>query len=242
MLSRILPSTGSPSIYEAIRHDDEASDSDAEERAAMALDEENLRDSLHGYNPDDAADSQVTTQSTAFLGQRNPRKSTFARTGHGAGPSRPRWMQSSRRIVGTDEGDDDVPASLLIEGQDLEEDMPNLPAPPHQIEDEQNPFPGCDPSPSTSPNRWGTRQDNDTFLPAPIVSRGRRPGGIRGMATASAKDKAMWRWANVENLDNFLKDVYIYYLGNGIWSILLNRTLSLLYAFLRCISQCAAMC
>ncbi|QKX63571.1 uncharacterized protein TRUGW13939_10742 [Talaromyces rugulosus] len=226
MLSRILPSTGSPSIYEAIRHDDEASDSDAEERAAMALDEENLHDSLHDYNPDDVADSQVTTQSTAFLGQRRPNKSRLGWTGPGAGPSRPRWMQASRRI-GVDEGDDDVPASLLIEGQDLE-DMPNPPAPPHQIDDERDSFPGDGPSSGISPNRWEARRDNNSFLPPPIISGARRLGGISGMVSASSKDKAMWRWANVENLDNFLKEVYIYYLGNGISSILLSRALNLL--------------
>ncbi|OAX81033.1 hypothetical protein ACJ72_04627 [Emergomyces africanus] len=38
----------------------------------------------------------------------------------------------------------------------------------------------------------------------------------------------MWRWANVENLDNFLADVYDYFLGNGIKSILLSRVLNLL--------------
>jgi autophagy-related protein 9 len=52
---------------------------------------------------------------------------------------------------------------------------------------------------------------------------------LPNLASASPKDKAMWRWANVENLDNFLKEVYVYYLGNGIWCILLSRTLNLLY-------------
>jgi autophagy-related protein 9 len=52
------------------------------------------------------------------------------------------------------------------------------------------------------------------------------------MAMIDPKEKAMWMWANVENLDNFLKDVYTYFLGNGIWSILLNRALSLLYVYL----------
>ncbi|ORY79546.1 APG9-domain-containing protein, partial [Protomyces lactucae-debilis] len=43
------------------------------------------------------------------------------------------------------------------------------------------------------------------------------------------RDWAMWRWANVHtNLDNFLQQVYGYYDGNGIWSILLSRTLSVL--------------
>lgn len=44
----------------------------------------------------------------------------------------------------------------------------------------------------------------------------------------SAKDRANWRWANVNNLDVFLSEVYAYFLGNGIYSILLDRALSLL--------------
>jgi 5-formyltetrahydrofolate cyclo-ligase len=38
----------------------------------------------------------------------------------------------------------------------------------------------------------------------------------------------MWRWANVENVDLFLQDVYSYYLSSGFWSTLLQRTLGLL--------------
>lgn len=36
-------------------------------------------------------------------------------------------------------------------------------------------------------------------------------------------------WANVENLDQFLNEVYAYYIGHGIYSILLNRAVKLLY-------------
>jgi autophagy-related protein 9 len=56
--------------------------------------------------------------------------------------------------------------------------------------------------------------------------------GHPNLAAVDPKEKAMWLWANVENLDNFLKDVYTYFLGNGMWSILLNRALSLLYVVL----------
>lgn len=38
----------------------------------------------------------------------------------------------------------------------------------------------------------------------------------------------MWRWANVEDLDNFLTELYNYYLDKGIWSITLARSLRLL--------------
>ncbi|CCH44577.1 Autophagy-related protein [Wickerhamomyces ciferrii] len=41
------------------------------------------------------------------------------------------------------------------------------------------------------------------------------------------KERALWRWANVENLDRFLQDVYSYYLGSGYYAILLSRTLDL---------------
>jgi autophagy-related protein 9 len=39
--------------------------------------------------------------------------------------------------------------------------------------------------------------------------------------------RALWKWANVENLDNFLLEVYNYYLGNGFYCILLSRLLNL---------------
>ncbi|KAK9247987.1 autophagy protein Apg9-domain-containing protein [Lipomyces tetrasporus] len=41
------------------------------------------------------------------------------------------------------------------------------------------------------------------------------------------RERALWKWANVENLDNFLQEVYDYYLGNGIYSITLSRIINL---------------
>lgn len=38
----------------------------------------------------------------------------------------------------------------------------------------------------------------------------------------------MYRWANVQNLDIFIGEVYNYYLGAGLWCILLDRVLHLL--------------
>jgi autophagy-related protein 9 len=45
--------------------------------------------------------------------------------------------------------------------------------------------------------------------------------------SGNAKKKAEWRWANVSNLDIFIKDVYDYYVGNGMWCILVERALHL---------------
>ncbi|AQZ12086.1 ATG9 (YDL149W) [Zygosaccharomyces parabailii] len=43
----------------------------------------------------------------------------------------------------------------------------------------------------------------------------------------SPKERALWKWANVENLDIFLQDVYNYYLGSGYFCIVLLKILNL---------------
>lgn len=45
--------------------------------------------------------------------------------------------------------------------------------------------------------------------------------------TLSVKERALWKWANVENLDIFLQDVYNYYLGNGFYCIILEKILNI---------------
>ena len=64
-------------------------------------------------------------------------------------------------------------------------------------------------------------------MPPAYLARPQRSAGVIG----DPKEKALWRWANVQNLDYFLLDVYDYFVGNGIWSILLNRVLSLLLVY-----------
>ena len=44
-----------------------------------------------------------------------------------------------------------------------------------------------------------------------------------GPIVTDPADRAMWMWANVDNLDTFLAEVYEYFRGKGIWSILLSR-------------------
>lgn len=236
ILSRFLPPSGaSPSVYETIRQDDEASDaSDLEERAGMAVDEENLGGRYEDYELEDAlanaSDSQVTTQSTAFLGQEHPRRppGTLERSESRGKSTRARWMQNSPRVLEADEGDDEVPASLLVEEDDEDEDT-RPPAPPSH--------PNVRPPSPVSSARDTQRRQWDTarsVQPLHSVSQSgrspRREPNRRGpgLAFVEPKEKAMWRWANVENLDNFLKEVYIYFIGNGIWCIILSRVLNLL--------------
>ena len=69
ILSRLLPpTTGSPSVYETLREQDHSPDhSDVEERAGMALDEENLSTRFQGYDLDDALIDATPNQSDSTM-------------------------------------------------------------------------------------------------------------------------------------------------------------------------------
>ncbi|CAK7209006.1 autophagy protein atg9 [Sporothrix curviconia] len=64
-----------------------------------------------------------------------------------------------------------------------------------------------------------------------------------GNQKSTAYNRAMWRWVNVTNLDNFIRDVYDYYRDSGIRCILLARLLHLVNVafvavFLTFLTQC----
>lgn len=254
LLSRILPPAGSPSVYEAIReHDADSNASDVEERAGLAWDEERVGgDHYNDRELEDAmADAQgsvlssPTNSTTAFLAQD---RSSKEGKGKGKGkatsrhrkPNRPLWVQDGIPEYNADEADEDVPASLLVEGNhDDDELRSRLPPPPRSHPHQQSPDPG--PSSRSNIPRWETNREatkqlglhddlqNQRAPPAARWSIGQHPN----LAFVDPKEKAMWRWANVENLDNFLEDVYAYSQGNGIWSISLQRAIGLLnFAFI----------
>jgi autophagy-related protein 9 len=242
LFSRLLPTeTGSPSVYETIRQHDELSDnSDVEERAGMALDEENLGERFHDYELEEAlahaSESQIATQSTVFPGKgdRRQRAQDNPRNKRGSARKlpRPKWMQGSLRANETDDADDEVPASLLIEGED-EGETQKPPEPPLVgISNGEAGIPVPGPSTQETRKRWEKAQAHQQLhpdrTPSPSIPRP-FPKGPKGLAFVDPKEKAMWRWANVDNLDLFLRDVYTYFLGNGFWSIMLSRVLNLLY-------------
>jgi hypothetical protein len=59
-------------------------------------------------------------------------------------------------------------------------------------------------------------------------SNNRRRGPIHLQTHLSNKEKALWNWVNVEDLDSFLQEVYTFYVKKGIWSIALAGFLDLL--------------
>ena len=238
LLSRLLPTNPSArSIYDDLRAHDEASESDIEERAGLALDEENLGfhdDELGNADIFNGEDSRITTESTAVLAQQQnqPHRTGAERKGKSQ-RRHSKWLAQSPRLLEED-GDDDVPASLLIEGND--NPGPSDPSQPRVRQTRNHNRQPAIPGPSTRETRahWEAaqaqqrlHQDDNEGIPEPQSARPKP-----GLLTGSPREKAMWRWINVTNLDNFINEVYDYYTGAGIWCIVLDRALSLMYATL----------
>ena len=224
ILSRFLPpAVGEPSIYETLQqHDDSSDQSDLEERAGMALDEENLGTGFHDYEIDDAlADTTANQDGPSRVRDSNRQSQGFSAK---KAQSRTRTSHAAGR-VNLDDLDDEVPQSLLVE------DRPNLLPGSKAEQNTAMPPPVSGPSSRAIQAKWQATQEQqrlhqDPVFPQPQTKRSTRRGLPLGMM--DPKDRAMWMLANVENLDNFLKEVYDYYIGNGIWCILLSRVLNLL--------------
>ena len=237
LLSRFLPPiAASPSVYETIRQHDELSDTtDIEERAGIDLDDDGIGGGFEEYELDQAAarGNRGVVDSMAFPKKSSPQQHRgrgFSGGLHSV--SRPRWLASPPRLAEADEEDDEVPASLLIEGG--EEVAIPMAGGDHPLRTSGGPsnIPPI-PGPVTRETRahWEATQTQQRLHADEQGQRTRTrrtPKGVAGLAAIDPKVRAMWRWANVENLDNFLKDVYNYYLGHGIWCIVLSRTINLL--------------
>ena len=231
LLSRLLPSsTGPPSVYETLRELDHSSDaSDIEERAGMTLlDEENL--GTHNIQLDsvlaDAMESDFELSPTAA-------ETSTAEGNRNTRSHKQKWKQRSPQIIEADEADDEVPLSLLIEGD--RNGVPVSPLPPTTGRQNKSlePIPVAGHATGATRAKWQATKEQQQLhrtpaVPPPLIGQRSQRSRAHPLMMIDPKEKAMWRWANVENLDNFLKDVYDYFLGNGVWCILLSRVLNLL--------------
>jgi hypothetical protein len=111
-----------------------------------------------------------------------------------------------------EEPTDDAPGSLLIE--DNQENN-------HGHQQFYEPF---------DPNREETMDNLERGLGGSFRRGGNRsPDPHVWLGLVDPKERALWKWANVENLDVFLQQVYGYYIGKGIYCIVLARFLNLAY-------------
>jgi len=193
----------------------------------LNVDEENLKERFHDYDVDHAAglavdDSHLTVDSVAQASSHSRQATRVSRT-HTRAQGR---HIGSRWFGQEDDVDNDVPASLLVESHDVDP-LTNAGQrrKPQPVPAKQKPIPG--PSTRKSRAQWEAAQaqqrlhHEDTFS-----STKSQPNSLAtGVVSGSAKEKALWRWANVSNLDNFMRDVYQYYQGKGMWCILCERAL-----------------
>ena len=113
---------------------------------------------------------------------------------------------SSERGLSDDDDDDDnePPPELTAHARDVEPESTRL----------------------MSARRWGRIRlpgaEGERLSGMSVLELARR----RGMG---ARERALWRWVNVVDLDAFLREVYDYYTGKGIYAIALSKLLDLLY-------------
>lgn len=198
---------GSTNFYEQLRGEGQ-DDSDIEHRAGV--DEDNWAQNFRDQDLEQAEhlgieDSRTTVGSRARLLQGRE---------NGAWPTQ------------DDEVDNDVPASLLVEHHPPVRGVAkNAAAGPKRSG--AAPLPGRSDQPTRRTQaQWARAQAQQPLHDVPTHRRPRTTVGSN-LVTGSAKERAMWRWINVANLDAFMKEVYEYYLGSGFWCIICERVLHL---------------
>lgn len=209
--SKLVPTSQGRSFYEDLQRRGE----NVEDRAGL-LDEENLNHDFHDYDLEHAEGLGVEDSRTTLGGVPGP--TTKSRSHKDGGPA---WGPQE------DDGDNDVPASLLVERHDGDTAGSH-----HHSRKKRGRKSSAIPGPSNAHAQWETTQAQQRLHEDSVFGQPQRhfalPNSLfTGMVSGNTKKKAEWRWANVSNLDNFIRDVYDYYLGNGFWCILVERGLHL---------------
>jgi autophagy-related protein 9 len=162
-----------------------------------------------------------------------------------AGPSSRQQFQRPPLPIVDDDDDDDVPESLLLDGKP-EKRRRRRSKPVHLPDDHEMPGPG--PETQKARAQWEAtraqqRLHGDVYNPRQANQHTTRPVAVRTPFIVDPKERATYMWANVENLDKFLGQVYLYYEEHGIWSILLRRAVAMVTAvFVFCLTTFVFFC
>ncbi|KIL91823.1 hypothetical protein FAVG1_05440 [Fusarium avenaceum] len=191
------------------------------------LDEENLGHRFDGFHAEELgiSDSRMTVESTA-LDRKGKGKATSQRDTQIRSPTGPlpRWNQQD------EDGDNEVPASLLMEPNEVMNSNTTSPGRAIRSGNPRSPA-ATGPSSARSRAQWETTtaqqllHQDDPYS----VSKGEQPVPVaRRTVSNNPREKALWRWVNTSNLDSFMRDVYDYYEGGGLWCILCANALWLI--------------
>jgi autophagy-related protein 9 len=234
--SRLAPASQQRSFYEELRSRND--DLDVEDRAGFALDDENLN---HSFQEDEIDPETLAIEHSRMTQASDPRPDRRRNTRPSLQEHDTTWSHPD------EEGDNDVPASLLVENNAADPPLGST----RPARTTTRPRAHGAPEPSTRRLRaqWETTQHqqrlhrDDNPAAALPHTRARSNRVVGSVVTGTDEQKAMWRWVNITNLDSFMQDVYDYYRGNGLWCILLDRVLHLvevgfIVAFLTFLTQC----
>jgi autophagy-related protein 9 len=220
IFERLAPSARSGrSFYEQLRT--RADSDDPEDRVGMNLDEENFRQPLRDFDAEDPAlgDSRITAGSPILgLGDH---------TSQGAGQTRGQRVSVSHWKSNEYEVDNDVPESLLVEHNDTDPILaPSNAAKSRQAQHQGQAIPGH--ASARNRTQWEAAAAQQKLHRDGSSGRSQPRSLIGGKFSGGPREKALWRWVNTSNLDSFMRDVYDYFEGGGLWCILCSNALWLL--------------
>lgn len=228
LLSRLLPSASDePFEREPLNAaPNRRASSSTDDRTDMDIDEENFGARFEAQDLNDLLEEASSSHMHMESRDVSPDARRSAPAGINTAARTQAWRQPAalRAVPLDDDDDDDVPQSLLLEGG-----LDPSPNPSQRLDGLPPPVPG----PSTRQTRaqWETTRQQQRLHDDDrrgVPTRTWVGIGRGGQFTADPKEKAMWLWVNQTDLDTYMRGVYEYYIGCGIWSIMLRRTLSLL--------------
>lgn len=212
---------GGRSFYDNLRSPNDGGD--FENEGILQEDEENLKQNFSALQTFGLDVDDGNLSGTNDLPGRGVRAFSHA----AKGPSSYRNTNNAWPVTEED-GDNDVPASLLVEHK--EADPKRYAAIPRPAETTQKqPPPKIGRASNQNTSKWIPRYRQHEPYGGSLDENANRPRAVvPEQASSGRNERAMWRWVNTTNLDSFMRDVYDYYEGGGIWCILCSNALWLL--------------
>ncbi|KAM3502963.1 hypothetical protein MY11210_008884 [Beauveria gryllotalpidicola] len=209
------------SFYEQLRsRDDELPDLEAGQM--RALDEENLRHEFRDVQFDDINTQESRIKVASTMAERGPK------TGSPSSKRQYKSKQLPTAWAADDEDlDEDVPASLLVENNNEPiQRLESMSRATAQGAKEATPWRASPPGAHTA--QWETVKRQHRLYRDDAVTNPQLHSMVPTTRFGGRRERALWRWVNTSSLDSFMRDVYDYYEGGGMWCILCSNALWLL--------------
>ncbi|KAF1808999.1 APG9-domain-containing protein [Eremomyces bilateralis CBS 781.70] len=236
VFSRLLPGQShSASVYETMRRQEEEDRLSDVEDGDLAIDEENLGERFQAQDLEALLheDTKDTTSAESSPELRHhdspaPRRSSTRGADNKPPLDNVGFGRRPNRAVSRDDDDDEVPESLLLEGFNEHETgtRGRRRGQREQFADQTLPPPVTAPTNPTTKSQWRATQAQQR-LHHPPSHAAQPPQRTQGMMITDPREKAMWKWSQVVNLDQFLERVYDYFCSHGMYSIILRQLLNL---------------